>query len=158
MISLAKKDLPNDVESLRDLVLHLSRQVRLLSEQVEQLTEHRFGRKTEKIDPNQLLLFAGSKPKDVEVDKEDVVVPSYRRRKHRGHGREPFPAHLPRNKIICDPPEAERGMSRFPLKLGGPGSQPSLYATAWFLSRLLSASMTFDISRCPITRRNFFSA
>lgn len=107
MISLAKKDLPDDVESLHKLVLHLSRQVRILSEQVQQLTDHRFGRKTEKVDPDQLLLFADSKPQDVEVEKEEIVVPSHRRRKRRGHGRGPFPEHLPRNRIVCDPPQEE---------------------------------------------------
>ncbi len=118
MISLAKKDLPNDVETLRNLALsmhddmrRMSREIERLREQLQQMIDHRFGRKTERVDPNQLLLFAGSKPRDTEVEKEEIVVPRHRRRKHRGHGREPFPEHLPRNRIDCDPPEEERTCS-----------------------------------------------
>jgi transposase len=57
--------LPDDIESahrlIRELLLSLHRQAHLndkLQHQLEQLLRRLYGQKSEKLDPNQLLLFA----------------------------------------------------------------------------------------------------
>src|SRR5271156_3404897 len=57
--------LPNDLETahqlIRELLKTLGQQIHLndkLQHQLEQLLRHRYGRKSERIDPAQLLLFA----------------------------------------------------------------------------------------------------
>src|ERR1700730_5840094 len=64
MITLAEP-LPDDLETahqlIRELLETLSQQIHLnakLQHQLEQLLRQRYGRKTEQIDPAQLLLFA----------------------------------------------------------------------------------------------------
>ena len=64
MITLADP-LPDDLETahqlIRELIKTLAQQVHLnekLQHQLEQLLRQRYGRKTEQIDPAQLLLFA----------------------------------------------------------------------------------------------------
>lgn len=118
MLDVATQDLPNDVESLRDIVLDQQQQlarfaaeIRELHDRLRQLIENRFGRSSEKIDPGQLHLFARGDDTAIaeeEPIEETVTVPGHKRRKRATGGREPFPDHLPRNVINCDPPEEER--------------------------------------------------
>lgn len=106
-------DLPKDVSELQRLVLKLIGENRDLTERVRELLEKRFGRSSEKFDPDQLRLFAelavGAQTEEKPEEPEETVeVPSHTRRKHKGHGREALPAHLPRILHDCDPPESER--------------------------------------------------
>src|SRR3954462_14945986 len=58
-------DLPDDLATAHELIRELAKRVHTqghliakLQHQLEQLLRHRFGRKSEKLDPAQLLLFA----------------------------------------------------------------------------------------------------
>src|SRR3954465_2917903 len=84
-----------------------------LQHQLEQLLRHRYGRKGERIDPAQLLLFAREILAQAEPGpgpdpaSEPTPPPSPPRREGHGHGRRPLPASLPRKAVVHDvPPEA----------------------------------------------------
>jgi transposase len=118
--------LPDDLEAahqlIRELLKSLSEQVHLnakLQHQLEQLLRHRYGRKGERVDPAQLLLFAREilaraedKPESASAGDPatpttpDPVPPPGRPRK--GHGRRPLPAHLPRKRVVHDVPPGRR--------------------------------------------------
>ena len=118
-------ELPNDIDTLKRLVLDTHRQVvdrderiaerdERLAEQEEELKslqsqlaylKHKlFGRRSEKIDPAQLLLFKELQARVDElqekVEQEEIT---YRRRK--GHGRRPLPDDLPAEDVVY-PPES----------------------------------------------------
>ena len=79
---------------------------RLLAE-LQLLRRGLFGRKRESFDPNQLRFF--DETPVAEVEYEEIVLPERKvKRKKPGHGRAPFPEHLPRETIQLDVPEAER--------------------------------------------------
>jgi transposase len=120
------RELPNDIDTLKQLVLDTHHQVverderiaqheEQIAQQTEQLSEcdteikdlesqiaylkHKlFGRRGEKIDPQQLLLFKELKAKaealQQEVEREEIT---YTRRK--GHGRNPLPDNLPVEEV-----------------------------------------------------------
>ena len=116
-------ELPNDIDTLKRLVLDTHRQVvdrderiaerdERLAEQEEELKslqsqlaylKHKlFGRRSEKIDPAQLLLFKELQARVDElqekVEQEEIT---YRRRK--GHGRRPLPDDLPAEDVVYPP-------------------------------------------------------
>lgn len=66
-----------------------------------------FGRRREAIHPDQLHLFEEAEPTEQEVEEVELPARTVKRRK-KGHGRAPFPAHLPREVIDLDLPEADR--------------------------------------------------
>ena len=86
-----------------------------LQHQLEQLLHQRYGRKTEKLDPAQLLLFAReilaanetTTPEPAPLtdtpptDTPPTPAPSSPRKK-KGHGRKPLPASLPRKREVHD--------------------------------------------------------
>ncbi len=111
-------DLPDDPELLKQLVVELvqeletkKRMEQQLQRQLEQLMRKLFGRKSEKLDPNQLqLIFAELKELGLreesedetssESDGEDDEPPSESPRRRRGHGRRRLPKHLPRERQV----------------------------------------------------------
>src|SRR3954462_8413827 len=101
--------LPDDLETahqlIRELLETLGQQVHLnatLQHQLEQLLRHRYGRKGERVDPAQLLLFAravlpqAEPPPRPEPVPEPTPPPGAPKPKQHGHGRRPLPASLPR--------------------------------------------------------------
>ena len=83
-----------------------------LHEQLRLLQHHRFGRRSEKYDPNQLDLFNEAEvtedsieESDLQADEPTVTVPAHTRKKG---GRKPLPATLPRIDVIHDLPEEEK--------------------------------------------------
>jgi transposase len=94
--------LPADVAALQALVRQLLGEVRRLRQDNEQL-RHRldqalrlhFGRRSERSRPRRARV-----PRDQGVEGEKATRP--------GHGRQPLPAHLPRERVEYDLPEAER--------------------------------------------------
>src|SRR4051795_557936 len=95
--------LPDDLETahqlIRELLETLGQQIHLnakLQHQLEQLLRHRYGRKSERIDPAQLLLFAQeilaqAEPEpEPEPATEPTSPPSTPRREKNGHGRKPL--------------------------------------------------------------------
>jgi transposase len=113
--------LPNDLETahqfIRELLATLHRQnhiVAKLQHQLEQLLRHRYGRKGERIDPAQLLLFAReilakAEPAEKPAPAPDPVPPaSPSTPANKGHGRKPLPARLPRKPVLHDVPPEQR--------------------------------------------------
>jgi transposase len=123
-------ELPPDLETchqlIRELLESLAEQTHLnekLQHQLEQLLRQRYGRKTEKLDPAQLLLFAREILAAGETttpesppppDTPPTPAPSNPRKK-KGHGRKPLPASLPRKqKSTTSPPR------NFPVPTAAP--------------------------------------
>ena len=117
-MTTATGELPTDLEAchqlIRELLQSLAEQAHLaekLQHQLELLLRRRYGRKTETVDPAQLLLFAreilaaAEAPEPAPPD-EAPPAPASQPKKG-GHGRKPLPAHLPRKPILHDVP-AER--------------------------------------------------
>jgi transposase len=118
-------ELPSDVETchqlIRELLESLAQQTHLsakLQHQLEQLLRQRYGRKSETLDPAQLLLFAreilaagetttpeSTPPTDAPpTDTAPTADPSSPPKKKKGHGRKPLPASLPRKQEVHDLP------------------------------------------------------
>src|SRR5271165_2602139 len=115
----AADPLPDDLETahqlIRELLETLSQQLHL-NAQLQQLLRQRYGRKSEWVDPAQLLLFAQEILAQAEPETEPTSQPDpdpeppppsrTPRPKTTGHGRKPLPAHLPRKPVVHDvPPE-----------------------------------------------------
>ena len=113
-------DLPDDLHTLRQLVLQLLESLRGKDAEVSQL-QHRldlllrrlYGRSSEKIDPLQRFLF------ETAADEEEVSTiptaeeptteePAASTPKRRGHGRRPKPDHLKRIEVVHDLTDAEK--------------------------------------------------
>lgn len=94
--------LPTDVAELHGLVRQLLGEVRRLRQENQQL-RHRldqalrlhFGQRSERSRPRRARV-----PRDERDDGEGVARP--------GHGRQPLPAHLPRERVVYDLAEADR--------------------------------------------------
>src|SRR6516162_10726430 len=111
--------LPDDLETahqlIRELIKTLAQQVHLnekLQHQLEQLLRQRYGRKTEQVDPAQLLLFAQeilaqAKPEPAPPP-EPAPAPAASAPKKNGHGRKRLPASLPRKPVLHDVPPEHR--------------------------------------------------
>ena len=117
----ADTPLPDDIETahrlIRELLETLRQQAHLndtLRHQLEQLLRRIYGRKSEKLDPNQLLLFAReileAAGPETPPEPEPTPAPGSAPAKPpaKGHGRKPLPAGLPRKRIVHDVPLEER--------------------------------------------------
>lgn len=102
-----------EIESLRAGMSKLERENKRLSDELAVLINRFFRKKSERLDPNQLRMFAeelqaltesvtGATSEGIE---EEVRV---KKRRNGGHGRAPFPPHLPRETIELDLPEGDR--------------------------------------------------
>ena len=122
MISVADP-LPDDLETahqlIRELLETLGQQIHLnekLQHQLEQLLRQRYGRKTEQIDPAQLLLFAQEILAQAQAtatpaaasESVPASTPPSDAPKKNGHGRKPLPASLPRKPVLHDVPPEHR--------------------------------------------------
>jgi transposase len=101
--------LPNDIDTahrqIRELAETLRQQVVLnqkLQHQLEQLLRQRYGQKSEKVDPAQLLLFAHEILAQTEPTPPQTPSTDPAAAKPKGHGRKPLPASLPRKRIVHD--------------------------------------------------------
>jgi hypothetical protein len=124
------RSVPGDLETahqlIRELLETLTQQLHLnakLQHQLEQLFRQRYGRKTERLDPGQLLLFAQDILAQAEPEptpQPDPVpapapAPSAPKPKKNGHGRKPLPARLPRKPVVHDvPPNTSRAPTAAP--------------------------------------------
>ena len=99
-LDTAHRQIREQAETLRQQGLLIAR----LQHQLEQLLRQRFGKKGEKVDPDQLLLFA----QDVMAQAEPMTPapqppePAASKPGSEGHGRRPLPASLPRKRIVHD--------------------------------------------------------
>jgi transposase len=104
MTAVAQRE-PTTAELL-ERITALERENQILREENALLRQWRFGRSSERIEPGQLGLF-GATGAPLPEPPQAVEVPAHARAKP-GHGRTPFPEHLPRVTIGYDVPEAER--------------------------------------------------
>ena len=116
-------ELPTDLdtahEKIRQLVATLNLQEHLiqkLQHQLEQLLRQRYGKKGERIDPAQLLLFAQEILAQAQAaptpaaapEPVPAPTPTPNGPKKNGHGRKPLPASLPRTPVVHDVPPQQR--------------------------------------------------
>lgn len=120
MSAEATIQLPNNLDTCHQMIAHLlsdmqdkDREILNLKCQLESLKRRIFGRKSEKIDPNQLALFEDLTRQLEEAEAEKAASPKatgnngkVHDRKN-GHGRRPLPADLPRERIEVPPPEQD---------------------------------------------------
>ena len=105
------EQLPDDTNTLKQMVLTLLGQIDDLNGQLYYLKRQLFGKKSEKLDPAQRLLFESLY--DQVKSKIDRQKPSkaktIKKRRNTNHkGRNPLPRDLPREIIEIEPPEEEK--------------------------------------------------
>lgn len=105
---MSPKDLPEDPELLKTMLIDLMGEVERLNHQLAQLRRHVFGRRSEGLSQDQLLLGLAGVALPQAPTPEPVAPISKPRTNGTGHGRKPFPAHLPRQRIEYPLPESER--------------------------------------------------
>ena len=102
----------SEYAELRAAVTNISKleqENKRLADEMTVLLNRLFRRKSERLDPNQLRLFLDELQEAKAPVAEPSAVPAKAQKKSkRGHGRSPFPAHLPREAIELDLPEEER--------------------------------------------------
>jgi transposase len=114
----AEIPLPDDIESahrlIRELLASLHRQSHLnekLQHQLELLLRRLYGKKSEKLDPDQLWLFAReileANGKQTEPEPGSSTPPPAKP-PIPGHGRKPLPTSLPRRRVLHDVPPGDR--------------------------------------------------
>ena len=116
-------ELPDDLHTLRQLVLQLLQSLRGKDAEVSKL-QHRldlllrrlYGRSSEKVDPLQRLLFETAAEELLSTPAAPAAeAPALDTLKRRGHGRRPKPDHLKRIEVVHDLTPAEK------QALGGAG-------------------------------------
>ncbi len=110
------KNLPQDAAALQQMLLRAlaqlaakERELQRVRHWLQQLLRHRYGQKRERVDENQLFMFAaqiagiGQEPPP-----EPKPVAAEPRRALQGHGRQPLPKSLQRRRVVYELPEAQR--------------------------------------------------
>ena len=102
--------LPDDTNTLKQMVLTLLGQIDDLTGQLHYLKRQLFGKKSEKLDPQQRLLFE-SLYSEVQAKIDEQRQPKVKKvkaRKNANHkGRKPLPENLPRETIEIEPDQDE---------------------------------------------------
>ena len=110
----SKENLPTDTSVLQDMVLTLLGRIDDLSGQLYYLKRQLFGKKSEKLNPAQRLLFEDLYHQvqariDAQQTEADRPVPQEPKQKHSRHqGRKPLPDDLPREIIEIEPGVEEK--------------------------------------------------
>jgi transposase len=97
-LDTAHRQIREQAETLRQQGQLIAR----LQHQLEQLLRQRYGKKGEKVDADQLLLFAQDALAQAEPMSPAAEPPATSEPKTGGHGRKPLPASLPRKRIVHD--------------------------------------------------------
>jgi transposase len=109
--STSKDQLPNDVSTLKQMLLTLLEQIDDLHGQLYYLKRQLFGKKSEKLNPNQRLLFENLYD-EVKAKIEQQNPPKAQKvesRRNKNHnGRRPLPAELRRETMEIEPEEKEK--------------------------------------------------
>jgi transposase len=139
------EDLPTAralIATLEDQLTKSQRELVALRHQLDVLCRRLFGKKSEKVDPRQLALALeqlANEPGDaaapIEMDSGEAPVRGHVRR--RSTGRRPLPAHLPRQRVEVDVPDAEKicGCGHARTRLGEAVSEKLEYVPASFFVR-----------------------
>ena len=116
--TLSLESLPNDPLALKGLIVELVQALReeqqqhlKVQERLDQLLRRLYGRHSERLDPQQLLLFADSGPEQPPpptVAGEAGAAAGAPRRRPAGHGRQRLPEHVRREEVRHELTEAER--------------------------------------------------
>ncbi|MFQ5515874.1 MAG: IS66 family transposase [Acidobacteriota bacterium] len=97
------------IDELRKRNRSLELENKILREEIALLRQHMFGRRTERIQPGQLGLFSDDGLEEAAAEvASSLEKTSKSSRKPKGHGRASFPAHLPRETVVCSVPEEQR--------------------------------------------------
>jgi transposase len=105
------EQLPNDTATLKQMVLTLLGQIDDLNGQLYYLKRQLFGKKSEKLDPAQRLLFEDLYDQvKAKIDQQKPSKAKAVKKRKRVHhqGRNPLPQDLPREVIEIEPPEEEK--------------------------------------------------
>jgi transposase len=105
------EQLPNDPQTLKHMVLTLLEQIDDLNGQLYYLKRQLFGKKSEKLDPAQRLLFENLYDQvKAKIDQQKPSrAPTVKKRKNANHhGRNALPQDLPREVIEIEPPDEEK--------------------------------------------------
>jgi transposase len=120
-MSTALSQLPDDIDALKSLVAdqaarneqlttenqYYKTQVLTLTEQLNLALARRYAASSEKISPDQILMFDEAET-DVEIDPDaddEILVPAHKRKKR---GRKPLPDNLPRVDVVHEIPASAR--------------------------------------------------
>jgi transposase len=108
-------NLPQDAATLRLLVASLfedrsaqERRIRQLQHMLEQLLRARYGPRRERVNENQLFLFAAEILRAEKGDTVPKEKPASDRPKPKGHGRQRLPKSLKRQRVVFDLAEHEK--------------------------------------------------
>jgi transposase len=95
---------------LIDQLKQKDRELEDVQHQLQSLLRRYYGRSSEKMDPNQRLLFEDLIDKSIPEmpAADDAEVPAAPKRQGKGHGRRRLPSNLPREKVIHDLPDEEK--------------------------------------------------
>jgi transposase len=110
----SKEQLPNDTDMLKEMVLTLLGQIDDLQGQLYYLKRQLFGKKSEKLDPNQRLLFeqlyeqTKAKIEQQNPPTSETAAKKKKKKNENHKGRNPLPAHLERETIHVEPSQEER--------------------------------------------------
>jgi transposase len=105
---LESNQLPDDTESLKQIITSQQQQIDHLQEMLRLLQNEIFGRKSEvrlAVNPNQLQLFTPPEPVEPIQPDESIAIKGHARKKR---GRKPLPEDLPRVEVVHDLPEEEK--------------------------------------------------
>ena len=105
------EQLPNDATTLKQMVLTLLEQIDDLNGQLYYLKRQLFGKKSEKLDPAQRLLFENlydQVKSKIDQQKPPKAKAVKKRKRVNHHGRNPLPKDLPREIIEIEPPDEEK--------------------------------------------------
>jgi len=105
------EQLPNDTNTLKQMVLTLLEQIDDLNGQLYYLKRQLFGKKSEKLDPAQRLLFENLYDQvkaKIDQQKPPKAKAVKKRRNANHNGRNPLPKDLPREVIEIEPADEEK--------------------------------------------------
>jgi hypothetical protein len=122
-VEIDPNQLPNDPAALRQMVLGLleqaaEQQLQQLQHWLEQLLRARYGPRRERIHESQLFRFAvafvsaGQEPPADSQSPTAGPAAETHRAKPKGHGRQPLPQSLERQRVVHDLKEEERHCPR----------------------------------------------
>lgn len=109
----SKEHLPDDTDTLKQMVLTLLGQIDDLQGQLYYLKRQLYGKKSEKLAPNQRLLFENLYEEiQAKIEQQNPKAENVRSRRNAHHkGRNPLPEHLPRQTIEIEPDDKEKTCS-----------------------------------------------
>jgi transposase len=126
-----------------------------LRQRLDQLLRRLFGRRSERLNPDQLLLFAEPSVDEAVAPPPPTDPSKSARPRRRGHGRQQLPEHLPRDRRVYKLSEAERvcrGCGQARVVIGQEVSEQLDYEPA-SLTVIEHVRLTYACPRCEKRRQ-----